>query len=81
MKYLLTLAVLVIAVKWWLSRHARPARPVAPPAPAAPPPAAAPTPMCACAHCGLMLPQGEAWLDEQGRVFCGAEHRHLGPRA
>jgi uncharacterized protein len=79
MKYLVTLAVLFIAVKWWLSRQRRTARP-APPPPAAPPPAA-PTPMCACEHCGLMLPAGEAWRDEQGRAFCGAEHRHLGPRA
>jgi len=81
MKFLLTLAILVIAVKWWLSRHGRPTRPAPPPAPVPPPPAAAPTPMCACAHCGLMMPVGEAWLDEQGRAFCGAEHRHLGPRA
>lgn len=78
MKYLLTLVVLVIAVKWWLSRHQRPSRPAAP---TPPPPASAPTPMCACAHCGLMLPTDEAWLDEQGRPFCGAEHRFLGPRA
>ncbi|MBQ0957854.1 hypothetical protein KAK06_02680 [Ideonella sp. 4Y11] len=80
MKFLLTLAVLVIAVKWWLSRQKRPTRPVPPPASSAPVPPPAPTPMCACAHCGLMLPQGEAWRDEQGRAFCGAEHRHLGPR-
>lgn len=80
MKYLLTLAILVIAVKWWLSRQARPTRAEPPPASVPPPPAAAPLPMCACAHCGLMLPEGEAWLDEQGRAFCCAEHRHLGPR-
>ena len=78
MKYLLTLAVVILAVRWWIARaRAEQRRP--PPAPAPPPPAP-PPPMCACVHCGLMLPAPEAWLDEQGRAFCGAEHRRLGPR-
>lgn len=80
MKYLLTLLVLVIGVKWWLARSraeqaARRPRPPAPPAPGQ-----GPQPMLACAHCGLVLPASEVLRDAEGHPFCGSEHRRLGLR-
>ena len=76
MKFLLTLLVLVIAVKWWLARaRAEQSRP----RPRATPPAQ-PQRILACAHCGLMLPVNEAVFDEHGDAFCGLEHRRLGLR-
>lgn len=89
MKYLLVLLVVVVAAMIWLGgRRRTPAdkpRADGKPGPAGagkaePGKGAAPTTMLACAHCGVHLPQAEALLDSQGRPFCGAEHRQLGPR-
>ena len=44
------------------------------------PPAAGERPpehMVACRHCGVNLPRSEA-LEEDGRFYCGEEHRRLG---
>lgn len=72
MKYLLLLAVVLLAV--WMIRGAR--RRVEPP-PAADAPQkqgnAAQT-IIACAQCGVHLPSGEA-LPGRGGVFCGEAHR------
>jgi len=36
--------------------------------------------MVACAHCGVHLPASLA-LQAQGRSYCSAAHRDVGPRA
>jgi uncharacterized protein len=72
MKYLVLLAVLVIAYLLW--RHSRverhrgeSSRP-----PAAP---GAPQDMVSCAQCGLHLPQPDAVRGGDGRFYCSQEHR------
>lgn len=47
------------------------------PAQASKPPAV--EPMVQCAHCGVHLPNGEAYKDPQGQVFCSAAHLQVGP--
>ena len=96
MKWLL-LAVVVVAVLWWLGRARRSGSGSAgasahanrqPPSQAASPgAAAAPQPMVACAHCGVLLPQAEAYAEEgqaapasESRFYCGEPHRRAGPR-
>lgn len=78
MKYLLVLAVLLVAVQVW--RHKRGTevrtqdRP-APPAPGTRTPAP-PNAMVTCRHCGLHLPHSEAVRGALG-PYCGEEHRRL----
>lgn len=82
MKYLVLLAILVLAwVLFFKSRRGPSDRPPDGP-PGAPPPKAkdAPTAIIACAHCGLHLPQAEAQFDVAGRPYCGQAHRLAGPR-
>jgi len=83
MKFFLLLGLVLVGV--WLFRSARKrADPPTPPRP--PPPPAAPAAatgaqreaMVACAHCGLMLPAGEALpalRGPAGPVFCSEAHR------
>ena len=84
MKWLL-LAVVVVAVLWWLGRGRRggsnPSRQAS--SPASPPSQAkAPEAMVACAHCGVLLPQGDALAGPvEGQHFCSEAHRRAGPRA
>lgn len=79
MKYLLVLAVVLVA--FWIWRNNRridqddPASPAKKP-PAAPPRVAPPADMVACRHCGLHLPGPEALKGKQG-VYCSTEHRAL----
>lgn len=77
LKFLLTVLVVGLGLMALLGklRSAAPRRPAAPPPPAPP---ATPQPMLACARCGLHLPRHEAFLDDAGQPFCGAEHRRLG---
>ena len=76
MKYLLLLAIVLVAV--WLIRGARrrveppPSAPSSNPTPTKP---AAPQDVVACAQCGVHLPSGEA-LPGRGGVFCGEAHRN-----
>lgn len=81
MKYLVLLLVLVVAIgAMWLGRRKGPRVPAPPDRGAS----SASTPvqrMVECAHCGVNLPQAEAFADADGRLFCSAEHRRLGPRA
>lgn len=74
MKYLVLLAVLVLAWVLFFKSRSKP-----PPAgrKGEPPQAA---PMLACSHCGLHLPDSEAVFDGAGRPFCGEAHRLAGPR-
>lgn len=86
MKWLL-LAVVVVAVLWWLGRGRRGTGAASPSSDAAGPaqkPAAktaAPEPMVDCAHCGMLLPQADALsgpaADEH---YCSEPHRRAGPR-
>lgn len=75
MKFLLVLAVLVVA--WLLWRNARQAeRREAQDRPAPPrQPAAAPQDMVACPVCSVHLPRGEAVAGADGRLYCSQEHR------
>jgi uncharacterized protein len=76
MKYLLVLAVVLVAFHIWrnnrLSDHAEAAR-------RAPPPQGrpnVPTVMVACQQCGTHLPENEAVRGQQG-AYCSTEHRRL----
>ena len=77
MKFLLVLLVLVLGL-WLLFGRKR----LPPPSnPGAGCSGKTPTAtMVACARCGLNLPQSDAVLDDQGRSYCGQEHRDVGPR-
>ena len=71
MKYLLILAVLLVAVWLWrynrrLGKQARPA---------APPPLAAPQDMVRCPVCSVHLPRTDALAGPDGRLYCCQEHR------
>lgn len=68
---LLGLAVLILV---WLVRRAFGQRQGdAPKVPGAP------GELVACAHCGVLVPRGEA-LSAAGAQYCGEEHARLGPR-
>jgi uncharacterized protein len=71
-KYLVLLAVVVLAVLYWRSRsgHGRP--PAARNSAAAPP--ALPEDMVRCRVCALHLPRAEATEGTEGRLYCGREH-------
>lgn len=73
---LLLLVLIALAVVWLFRSSGRKSGRVEPPS--APPPAAPAPPeretIIACAHCGLMLPTGEA-LPGRGGVFCSEAHR------
>ncbi|HRD83577.1 MAG TPA: PP0621 family protein [Rubrivivax sp.] len=85
MKFVLLLAVLVVAAWMVLSRVAgrRNAKDEgkAPQAQARPAAQAVDVqPMVACAHCGVHLPAQDAVTDAAGRGFCSDAHRTSGPR-
>lgn len=76
MKYLLVLAVVLVAIYIWRNNRVRhddgkPARPTAKPRKLA-----SPTVMVACLHCGTHLPESEAIKGRQG-AYCSDEHRQL----
>jgi uncharacterized protein len=74
MKYLLVLAVVMVA--FWIWRNNRLGERSTPPPP--PPPGSKalrpPTPMVACLDCGTHLPEAEAVQGRQG-PYCSADHR------
>ena len=72
MKYLLLLALLVVAYLLW--RNARLAR-GAPPAGRKPDAAAGPQEMVSCPVCGLHLPKADAVTGADGLLYCSQEHR------
>jgi len=76
MKYLLVLAVVVVAIWIWRQNRreeareqAAAARPRAVPGPA--------QPMLRCARCGVHLPAADAVAGRQGS-YCSEAHRRLG---
>ena len=75
MKYLVLLAVLLIAYLWW--RSSRLPRDHKPPG-AGSGPAASPQDMVRCPVCSVHLPRGEALPGPDGRLYCSQEHRLRG---
>jgi uncharacterized protein len=74
MKYLLVLAIVLIAV--WLWRNNRRAEKQQPPAPK--PPLASPQDMVRCPVCSVHLPRTDALPGPDGRLYCCQEHRLRG---
>jgi uncharacterized protein len=76
MKYLLVLAVILVAI--WIWRNNRISDSSADVPERKNPRAApnAPVTMLACAHCGTHLPESEAIKGASG-VYCSLEHRRL----
>jgi uncharacterized protein len=77
MKFLLVLAVLVIAYLVWRSGRPRDTgeRPQAPRPNATP---ALPQDMVRCPVCAVHLPRPDAVAGSSGRLYCCAEHRRDG---
>jgi uncharacterized protein len=69
---LLILFALVVLAIWWLRRVAQ-----GPAAPGARREAPARDELVRCAHCGLLLPRGEA-RQSAGALYCSEEHARLG---
>jgi uncharacterized protein len=74
MKYLVLLAVLLIAYMVWrnnrIERRGGPA-----PGPREPGKEGSPQQMISCAACGLHLPQADAVTGSNGLQYCSQEHR------
>jgi uncharacterized protein len=75
MKYLLVLAVVLVAIYIWRQNRLRDDKPSTPPA-AKSRKLAPPTVMVACLHCGTHLPEAEAVKGRQG-AYCSGEHLRL----
>lgn len=75
MKYLLVLAVVIIAIWLWRKGRQEELRSRPPPQRTPPPAVGAPTEMVRCAHCGLHLPATDAIGGTTGRLYCSAAHR------
>jgi uncharacterized protein len=71
MKYLVLLAVLVVAYLLWRSARLERGPDQRPPTGGK----AAPQEMVSCPVCGLHLPQADAVRGADGRFYCGNEHR------
>lgn len=73
MKFLLIIAVVLLAVWLWRSGRRSGAAPDTPPSkPTATPPD--PQEMVRCAQCGVHLPRSDAVAGRKG-VYCSVEHR------
>lgn len=76
MKYLLVLAVVLVAFWVWRNNRLTDNTQDQKPTPRKQPAPRAPTVMVACLHCGTHLPESEAVLGRQG-AYCSTEHRQL----
>lgn len=80
MKYLLVLAVVLVAFYIWRSNRSADARDQADPSaqrrPPAPTPTNQPDAIVSCRHCGVHLPSREAVKGALG-YYCGTEHQRL----
>jgi uncharacterized protein len=74
MKYLLVLAVVMIAFWLWRKGREEELRSRAPPRRKRRD-ADAPAEMARCAQCGLHLPATDAIAGDAGRLYCSAAHR------
>lgn len=72
MKYLLVLAVLLVAFHVWRSNRRERMR-TPPPPKARPQSLAKPEAMTRCAHCGMHLPANEAVAGQRGS-YCSRQH-------
>jgi uncharacterized protein len=75
MKYLVLLAVLVVAYLFWRNARLKDDRTSGGSARKGTRPAAGPQEMVACRACGLHLPRSEAVFGSNGAPFCCNEHR------
>ncbi|VTU18434.1 hypothetical protein H6CHR_00980 [Variovorax sp. PBL-H6] len=77
MKYLLVLAIILVAVWLWRKGRREELQSRTPPRPPAPPPDSIgpPQAMLRCAHCGLHLPASDALRGADGTAYCSAAHR------
>jgi uncharacterized protein len=78
MKYLLVVAVLLVAWLVWRSGRTRSEDRSAAAPPPAPPPVALPQDMVRCPVCSLHLPRPDALPGASGRFYCSPEHRAAG---
>ncbi len=76
MKFLLVLAVLLVAFWIWRNNRQIGSDQGAPPAPPKPRASRTPMVMVACPHCGTHLPESDAVVGRLG-AYCSAEHRQL----
>ncbi len=76
MKYLLVLAVVMVAIHIWRKNRREALEEETRARAAERPPVPAPVTMVACRHCGTHLPRAEAVEGSLG-FYCGAEHRQL----
>ncbi|WP_439113659.1 PP0621 family protein [Hydrogenophaga sp.] len=76
MKYLLVLAVVLVAFWVWRNNRLTDDTDAQRPSARKKPAPRQPTIMVACLHCGTHLPQNEAVQGRQG-AYCSAEHRQL----
>ncbi|KWT74944.1 MULTISPECIES: PP0621 family protein [unclassified Variovorax] len=79
MKYLLVLAIILVAVWLWRKARREELQSRTPPPPSAPAPEPGsigpPQAMLRCAHCGLHLPAPDAVRGADGTAYCSAAHR------
>lgn len=76
MKYLVLIAILVLAYMVWREGRVREAGDRQPGPPPGPP--ALPQDMVRCPVCSVHLPRGEALAGASGRLYCTHEHRAKG---
>ena len=76
MKYLLVLAVVLVAIHIWSKNRREALEERNRQQPPAPRPVPAPVAMVACRHCGTHLPRSDAVEGRLG-IYCTAEHRLL----
>ena len=79
MKYLLVLAVVMVAIHIWRKNRREALEEETRARAAERPPVPAPVTMVACRHCGTHLPRAEALFDVGGHPYCGETHRRAGP--
>jgi len=70
---LLLLAIAILVLVWLVRRALRGA------AAARPDQVRTAADLVSCAHCGVLLPRGEA-REAPGGLYCGEAHARLGPR-
>ena len=79
----IVIIVAAVLVFFWLLRRALGSRKQGD-RPQAPGPTAAPPDLVSCAHCGVHLPENEAFRAGDGApagaLYCSEDHRRLGPR-
>jgi uncharacterized protein len=76
MKYLLVLAVVMVAIYIWRNNRINDRADAAPPPPSPGGHARLPVVMVACLHCGTHLPQADTVQGALG-PYCSADHRRL----